>query len=373
VSVIIPAYNAEKFIEKTLGSVTNQTYQDLEIIVIDDGSQDQTAEIVKKMAKQDSRISLLQQINSGVAAARNLGIEKAQGEFIAPIDADDLWCVDNLQKQVQCLLNSDPSVGLTYAWSVDIDENDIPRGEFRASTIEGKVYTILLLHDFIANASSTLIRRSVFEKVGVYSSYLKSQDAQGGEDLELYLRIAEAYEFRVIREFLVGYRKLSNSMSSNYETMAKSRLVIWQSVFAKYPRIPKVIYRLSMSSFYMYLARQSSLYGRHQKTLFWLYKALKSDLITPYLRLGLYTLFIKSCFYLIVEKATEERGLERNFLSQLASKNQSSATSIKFVDLKISTINEKGIKSWAEKILAQLIPLIFGTPNQWKQSEDIIL
>jgi glycosyltransferase involved in cell wall biosynthesis len=277
VSVIIPAYNAEAFIEKTLNSVLSQTYQNLEVIVIDDGSQDRTVDLVTKFIQQDPRVSLLKQTNSGVAAARNLGIQKAKGELIAPIDADDLWYPENLKKQVQCLWNSDPSVGLTYAWSLDIDENDCPSGEFRSSTLEGNLFTILLVHYFLANASSTVIHRSVFEKVGYYNENLRIQNAQGCEDWELYLRIAECYKFRVVPEFLIGYRKVSNSMSSDGETMAKSLLAVWKGVFCKYPKIPKAIYRLSLSSFYLYLAYQNSLYKRHRKTLYWLTQAFGSD------------------------------------------------------------------------------------------------
>jgi glycosyltransferase involved in cell wall biosynthesis len=95
VSVIIPAYNAENFIAKTLESVLSQTYQNIEVLVVDDGSTDTTAEIVKSFVQKDSRVSLLQQSNAGVAAARNLAIEKSKGEYIAPIDADDIWYPQN--------------------------------------------------------------------------------------------------------------------------------------------------------------------------------------------------------------------------------------------------------------------------------------
>lgn len=104
VSVIIPAYNAEFFIEKTLNSVLSQTYKNIEVLVVDDGSQDRTAEIITSIAKIDSRVFLLQQSNAGVAAARNLAINKCRGEYIAPIDADDIWYPQNLEKQVQCML-----------------------------------------------------------------------------------------------------------------------------------------------------------------------------------------------------------------------------------------------------------------------------
>lgn len=364
VSVIIPAYNAEAFIEKTLNSVLSQTYKNIEVIVINDGSEDRTVEIVTEILKQDPRVILLQQLNSGVAAARNLGIEKAKGEFIAPIDADDLWYAENLEKQVQCLLNSDSSVGLTYAWSIDIDKNDFPSGEFRCSTIEENVYTILLLHYFLANASSTVIRRSVLEKVGYYNENLRIQKAQGCEDWELYLRIAERYKFRVVPEFLIGYRKLANSMSSDGEVMAKSLLEVWKSVFRKYPKTPKTIYRLSMSSFYMYLARQNSIQKKHKKTLVWLYRALEVDCITPFLRLGLYTMFIKSCYFIILQKISKNNHLDRFFLKAFKPRK---VINIQFY--KSIPLPKIGMKSWLERILHQIVLLIFSTPNHWRESE----
>lgn len=301
VSVIIPAYNAEQFIPKTLESVLSQTYQNIEVLVIDDGSQDRTAEIVKSTAEKDNRVILIQQKNSGVAAARNLGINKSRGEFIAPIDADDIWYPQNLEKQVQCILKAESSVGLVYSWSVDINEQDKLTGDLHASSIEGNVFTTLLCHNFLANASSTLIKRSCIEKIGGYNAQLKAQNAQGCEDWEFYLRIAEHYQFKVVPEFLIGYRKFFNSMSGDYQKMAKSQDLMLKEVQQRRPNIPAIFYRLSRSSFYMYLARQSSLYENHHQTLYWLSEALKADFITPVFRIGLYTLAIKSLWGLITK------------------------------------------------------------------------
>ena len=296
VSVIIPTYNADNHIKTTLNSVRSQTYKNIEVIVIDDGSQDQTAEIVRSVAQQDGRIILLQQPNSGVAAARNFGIQKAQGELIAPIDADDIWYPENLEKQLQCFLQAEPSVGLVYGWSVDLDKSGLPTGEFRASQIEGEVYKTLICHNFLGNSSASLIRSDCLEKVGGYNCKLKENNAQGCEDWELYLRLAEHYQFRVVPEFLIGYRKIFSSMSCDHASMAKSHTLILQSVRQKYPEIPAVLYRLSSSSFYMYLARQSSQQAHHKSTLFWVRKALQVDGITPLFRYGLYALSIKSLF-----------------------------------------------------------------------------
>lgn len=299
VSVIIPAYNAEALLERTLDSVLSQTYKNLEVLVIDDGSLDQTAELVKSVAQRDQRVRLLQQQNSGVAVARNLGIKNARGEFIAPIDADDIWYPQNIEKQVQCILAAGENVGLVYSWSVDIDDQDLPLGSFRASKIEGEVYTTLVCHNFIGNASASLLRRACLEKVGGYDSNLKAQKAQGCEDWDLYLRIARNYQFAVVPDFLIGYRKLLNSMSCDYSQMAKSHLLVLEAVQQQQPRIPSLIYQLSKSNLYLYFAHQSSRCSNHQTTLFWLHQALKADLITPFLRYGLYRLLITSIFGLV--------------------------------------------------------------------------
>jgi glycosyltransferase involved in cell wall biosynthesis len=100
VSVIIPAYNASVTIERTLRSVLAQTHGHLEIIVVDDGSIDDTAAIVERISREDPRIILLQQPNQGVATARNVSIDHARGEFIAPLDADDIWHPSKIEKQI---------------------------------------------------------------------------------------------------------------------------------------------------------------------------------------------------------------------------------------------------------------------------------
>ncbi|BCL37661.1 glycosyltransferase family 2 protein [Nostoc sp. MS1] len=293
VSVIIPAYNAANFIERTLNSVINQTYTNIEVIVVDDGSQDGTSAIVQSMMQKDQRIQLLYQTNAGVAAARNLAIKQAQGEFIAPIDADDIWYPQNLAKQVQRFQESDSSVGLVYSWSVVIDSEDNPSGDFHISEYEGDVYIALLYKNFLGNASSTLVRRSCFDIVGLYDCEFKAKGCQGCEDWDLYLRIAEHYQVRIVKEFLVGYRQTTSSMSHNYSSMVNSQQSVLALIQKKHPEIPHVIYRWSCSLFYIYIARKSSVSGKNIETLLCLYKALKLDFSMTLLRHDLYIQPIK--------------------------------------------------------------------------------
>ena len=303
VSVIIPAYNAERFIAKTLTSVLAQTYKNIEVLVVDDGSQDKTAKIVQLFAEKDKRITLFQQPNSGVAAARNLAIEKSKGEFIAPLDADDIWYAQNLEKQLQCI-QIEASIGLVYAWSVEIDENDTLIGGFHGFEYEGETYKELLYRNFIGNASAVLIRRSCLEKVGTYDPQLRVKNAQGCEDWDLYLRIAECYQVRVVKDFLIGYRQVTNSMSRNYNAMAKSHQLVLETTYKKHPEISRKIYYWSCSNFYVYLAYQSSRNGNPKGSLLWLYKSLNFDLIMVLLRHDLYILTLKNCVNIIIDKIT---------------------------------------------------------------------
>ncbi len=294
VSVIIPAYNAENFIAKTLASVVAQTYRRLEILVVDDGSSDRTQSIVQTMAQQDPRIKLFKQANAGVAAARNAGIDKAKGEYIAPIDADDLWHPETLEKLLIPFDGGDPQLGVVYAWSIDIDEQDFSTGGFHAANISGDVYKTLICHNFLGNASSTLMRKDCLAQIGGYDPQLQAQNARGCEDWDLYLRLAEQYKFGVVPEFLVGYRKNSSSMSGDFCQMARSQQIMLQTIEKNHPKLPSYLYRLSCSSFYLYLAQQSDSYSAPQSTLFWLRQAVMADPVTSLPRPGLYILFVKN-------------------------------------------------------------------------------
>ena len=302
VSVVIPAYNAEAFIGKTLKSVLSQTYQNIEVLVVDDGSLDTTAEIIKSFAEKDSRVILLRQPNSGVAAARNFAIEKSKGEYIAPIDADDIWYSQKLEKQVQCMLEADPTVGLVYAWSAFIDAEDNIIGDYTSfhylniRSIEGYVYPAMIQMNLIGNGSVPLIRRSCFDKIGLYNCKLREQNAQGCEDWDIYLRIAEAYQFRVVPEFLIGYRQLKGSMSRCYGAMAKSYDLVMANSKRRRPDIPTYIYNWSASDFYTYILTISLEHKDYGSTFLWLSRAIKLDLFR------LLQIWIYKCYFTCIVK-----------------------------------------------------------------------
>lgn len=288
VSIIVPAFNAEKFIARTLDSIIRQTHQNLEILVVDDGSTDRTADIVNEFIEKDTRIYLLQKTNSGVADARNLGIQHSQGDYIAPIDADDIWMPEFVEKQVKLILDSPATIGMTYAWSFDIDEDDKLTGGFHVSWWKGDVYLPFICRNFIGNASAALIRRSCFEAVGGYNSSLREQNAQGCEDLDLYLRIAAKYQVSLVPEFLVGYRQLRGSMSRNFHIMEKSHQLILKSVYEKNLYLYEKLKPWATRNFYTYLAHQSHNSGNFKESQKWLLKALNEDFLMTILGHELY-------------------------------------------------------------------------------------
>jgi hypothetical protein len=190
---------------------------------------------------------------------------------------------------VQCILEGGSSVGLVYAWSLFIDEDDVIIGQYtpynylNIHSVQGDVYPAMLFTNFIGNASSPLIRRSCFEKLGGYNCELKQQNAQGCEDWDIYLRIAEYYQYRVVPEFLIGYRQLSASMSNSCKSMAKSYELVMANFQQRHPEIPNDIYNWSASSFYVYLAWKSRSSGDYWTSLLLMYKAIKLD-YAPLLR-----------------------------------------------------------------------------------------
>ncbi|MFL6649763.1 MAG: glycosyltransferase family 2 protein [Sulfurifustaceae bacterium] len=247
VSVIIPAHNAQAFIASTVDSVCAQTFRDFEIVVVDDGSRDRTAEIVRAIAERDGRVRLLSQPNLGVAAARNRAIRESRGDYIAPLDADDIWYPRKLEQQVRALQGAAPSVGLVYAWSVYIDDAGRLTGGYYAHDLPRNVRAALIFRNLVGCSSVPLIRRECFDRVGFYNEKYAEDGAQGCEDLDLYLRIAERYEFLVVEEFLVGYRQSNACLSADTARMARSFYFVMRDCMARRPEIPQTVFRWSLS------------------------------------------------------------------------------------------------------------------------------
>ena len=261
VSIVIPAYNAAKTLDRTLRSVSAQTYAAIEVIVVDDGSVDGSGEIARLHCLKDSRVRLIQTLNGGVASARNRGINEARGEFVAPVDADDLWAPDKIEKQVSVLRKSGAQYGLCYTWSARIGPDDEIIADVPRIPIEGDVLLDLCRSNIIGNGSSALVRATVLDEVGLYDSSLRDQRAQGCEDWDIYLRIAERYKFALVPEHLTGYRQYPGNMSSDVMQMYRSACIVLRRVGDRRPDLNTSL-RRGETTMLRWLFLQSVEYGQ---------------------------------------------------------------------------------------------------------------
>ena len=216
VSVVVPAWNAARFIEVTLATALGQTFRDIEVIVIDDGSKDQTAATVRRVVAADSRARLIEQSNTGLAGARNRGIRESRGDLIAFLDHDDLWHPDKLALQV-ALLDSHPLAALASCYSAVIDEEHRCLGWRFGGNANGDVYDEALVWDMISGGSVALIRRTAFDVVGQFDESLPMRS-----DWDMWIRIARRFHFATVPQTLVGYTRSKLGLSRGYDKMAEA-------------------------------------------------------------------------------------------------------------------------------------------------------
>ena len=218
ISVIVPAYNAEKTLLETIDSVRRQTFSDFELLVIDDGSTDGTLGRLRSV--RDPRLRVISYPNGGLAAARNRGIEHSRGEFISFIDADDLWTPDKLELQIQAL-HRHPEAALAYSWTAFVDQ----RGGFlfakEPSYFEGDVYADLLRSCFVASGSNILVRRSSADVAGHFDTALRA-----AQDWDFCLRVAARWPFVVVPRYQILYRIWEGAMSGSAERCEQACLLI---------------------------------------------------------------------------------------------------------------------------------------------------
>ncbi|MBW4608850.1 MAG: glycosyltransferase [Hassallia sp. WJT32-NPBG1] len=228
VSVIIPAYNALAYLAETVDSVFKQTFSDWELLIVDDGSSDGTAAWARQIT--DSRVRLICQKNQGSSVARNTGITAAKGEYIALLDADDLWEPTKLEKQVR-FLEENPSIGLVDTWTILINQKGKSTGRIIVSSAEGDVWKQLVQFKPVCCCDSTpLIRRSCFDNVGLFNP-----DLPYLEDLDMWIRLAGRYEFAAIKEPLVRYRQHPQSKSTNCKGTLEAFRAIIEKAFESVP------------------------------------------------------------------------------------------------------------------------------------------
>jgi len=206
VSAIVPVFNAERYVREALDSVLGQTYPALEVVVVDDGSTDRTAEIVRAYG---DRVRFLQQANKGPAAARNLGLANARGRYIGFLDADDQWLPDKVERQVG-LLEANPDLGACYGALVYFNE----QGEIASLTHQavptpsGWIFEDILTHPGFIGIDTLMIRRDCLDRVGPFN-----EDLRTAEDTNLTLRLARHWPFGYLPGPVARYRVHSQSLT----------------------------------------------------------------------------------------------------------------------------------------------------------------
>ena len=269
VSVIIPAYNAERFLRQTIESVLAQTFRDFEIIVVDDGSKDETAEIAESFG---APVICRRKTNGGVSSARNLGIKEAKGEYVAFLDADDLWEPTKLEKQV-ARLDEQPQVGLCFAAVQRIDENDLPLNKIEAEDYPDFCEALLLYSCVVSGScSSAMIRKKLTETAGKFN-----EDYTNYEDWDYWLRLSLLTEFSAIPEYLVKYRLVRESASFNPRNAERDVLRILNNLFssADLPAKYAVLRNRSLSNNWLILSGEYLHSGGYADSLRCLWNALR--------------------------------------------------------------------------------------------------
>lgn len=216
-SVVIAAFNAERTIEETIDSVLAQSDADFELIVVDDGSEDLTLPFVLRKASADCRIKVATQANQGVSAARNLGAAKACGQYLAFLDADDIWHCDKLAKH-RALHESDPALEASYARIAFCPDSrgKLEPGRTRSAVLED--YCALedvLIENAVCTMSNLVIERETFFEIGGFSREMRHV-----EDQDLLARlVGGGHLLRGIPETLVGYRMSPDGLSCDFSAM----------------------------------------------------------------------------------------------------------------------------------------------------------
>jgi len=255
--------NAERTIAATLDSIGRQTHTRLDIVVVDDGSTDQSVAIVDRKIREDRRVRLVRQNNAGVAAARNTGAAATAAAYLAFVDADDLWAPTKIEFQLDALSQGGPSVGLAYRWSASIDQHDRVVSFGPQPLVEGDAMKSLCAANWIGNGSSLLMRRAAFEKAGGYDPTLRARQAQGAEDLLMCFRVAEHAGFAVVPRYLVGYRATPGNMSSDSLQMFRSTELVLDEYRRKYPEHAGDIAQHLQASRHWFAYRAAATRRRH--------------------------------------------------------------------------------------------------------------
>lgn len=303
VSVVVPAYNVSHYVESTLFSLKSQSLTDFEALIVDDGSTDNTAEVVRKFCQQDSRFKLLQKTNGGLSSARNWGIRQVQADYIALLDADDIYFKDKLLTHVT-ILEKLPHMGVVYSASRAIrDDGNSTFIHLSGKPLYRDPILALMCKNFVGHGSNAVFRRCLIDQVGGFD-----EDLRSCEDLDFWLRVAAQSDFQFYRVpmILCGYRVRPSGLSFNVAQMQQTLTQVLDAAYARSPTLVAPILPTAKAYMYRYLSRLSMAAGQPDQAEGFIEQAWLSDR----------TIFFRDARSLLTLLAVKFAPLSRQLISQ---------------------------------------------------------
>ena len=282
ISIITPTYNREAFLPAAIESVLAQSYKEFELIIVDDGSTDNSRELINAYADKDPRVKYLYQENQRQSVARNYALSIAKGDFICFLDSDNYWPHDKLEKSLKAF-EQHPEADIVYGDCITIDEqgNELHRNNMRRYS--GNIAALLLKDNFVS-MNTTMTRRKCFNEMGGMSGKRRVAD-----DYDLWLKFSARYRFQYIPEFLAYYRVMENQISSNKKLRFETNEKIILDFLAAFPdAVSEHEKKAGLTAFYTRKARHYAASDKKEA-----YKAIRIALgINPF-SLGVWRSFAK--------------------------------------------------------------------------------
>lgn len=270
VSVITPTFNRAAFLPQAIESVLGQTFADLELLIIDDGSTDNTRQLVEGYA-QDKRIRYFYQENQGQSIARNRGLQEARGEFVCFLDSDNAWMPDKLEKSVS-VMQGQKAIDVLYGDFIEIDEQGVELGANKMKRHSGRITPELLKDNFVS-MNTTMTRRACFEDMGGFDT-----NDRLAEDYGLWLRLSTRYRFFYLPAILGYYRIMQDQISTHKELRLKANEDLLLAFLQTYPdSVTGGERRRGLSHFYLRSARYYASNRQLRKATRELLRSMRQD------------------------------------------------------------------------------------------------
>jgi len=247
-SIVIPAYNVERYIADAVASALGQTFADIEVVVIDDGSTDTTPAILAAIAaeRRDPRLRIVRKPNGGLAAARNTGIRYSAGRYIGFLDGDDIWCPQKAEKQI-ALMEAGPGTGISFSYSEYMLEDGTRTGRLLTPEIARPGLAQMIRRNHVGNGSSPIVRRACFDRAGLFDETLLSC-----EDYEMWCRILHgtASTAALLPESLTLYRLRETSLCFAFDRFLENADRAVDLLQERIPELPPRIFSAARAEHY---------------------------------------------------------------------------------------------------------------------------